>query len=475
MIQNQFIVPEKIDFNLILNSKAYSDHYIENHIDKYNYVIHTILEKQVINRSADSHGYSNINKQILRDFIGKRYADAIIEELVAEHVIQRSYYVPGVKSFGYRIDPQYMSKATLRNVFKEEIWDKKLAKQNEAYQSKLKKSVEFKNLSKLRIDHKKAYAFVETKYTNTVTVLERNEAQLSTIHAVTDPMFRAMYACVKMELSECKPAYALPSLRDTEKALAHAQNAELSLYHILTNAVLSQHSSDLISIGKIVDCKFFIEQPDPESRIFTNVTNMSTDLRQFLRIDRIKSTLVNMDIRNSQPYLFSLLLMDRYRGMTLPADVEKYIQLTASGEFYEYVMNLLGIDAADRSAFKIQFFAKIFFCTTYYSKRTVDGKLFASEFPNVYKLINEYKETAYEDLAIAMQRKEAGVILKSIAGELKKQKIWFATIHDSVVCMEEHADYVKQLILASFMDAVGIPPTVTSEPLKPVDWLYSLN
>lgn len=475
MIQNQFLVPSLIDFKMILDSMCYTDSYIEHHIDKYNYIVHTILEKQVLNRDLSSHGYTNINMQVLRSFIGKRYADDILHELVRERILQRSYYIPGVKSFAYRVAPKYRSKATLRSVYKSEVWDRKLGVQKRAYKAQRKNLAEFSNLCKLEIDAPAAQAFIDTMHDNSMLVLNRNAAQLGAITVATDPMFRVMYSCVKLELSECKPAYQLMSLAQLGKAMTVKPNAGLSLCQILSGTVMEQYNADMVSIHKIVTNDFFLEQPDKKSRQYTNLTNMSTHLRQFLSVNKSKSVLCNSDIANSQPYIFSLLLMDKYKGAPLPEDVATYIRLTSSGKFYEHIMGLLSIPLADRKEFKIQFFAKIFFCKTRYSKGTVEGKLFEKEFPNVYSLINEYKTVAHEDLAIAMQRKEASVMLKSIADELKKQKIWFATIHDSVVCLEEHAAYVKELILSRFMAAVGISPTVTRETLKPGYWVFFLN
>ena len=181
MIQNQFLVPSLIDFKMILDSMCYPDSYIEHHIDKYNYIVHTILEKQVLNRDLSSHGYTNINMQVLRSFIGKRYADDILHELVRERILQRSYYIPGVKSFAYRVAPKYRSKATLRSVYKSEVWDRKLGVQKRAYKAQRKNLAEFSNLCKLEIDAPAAQAFIDTMHDNSMLVLNRNAAQLGAI------------------------------------------------------------------------------------------------------------------------------------------------------------------------------------------------------------------------------------------------------------------------------------------------------
>jgi hypothetical protein len=155
----------------------------------------------------------------------------------------------------------------------------------------------------------------------------------------------------------------------------------------------------------------------------------------------------------------------------MPADVSKYIELTANGKFYEHVMRLLGMSEAEiendftRKEFKVEFFGKIFFCTPHYSKRTREGRIFGENFKNVYSLINDYKKEVYERLAIEMQRSEAQIVLGGIGSKLKAEKIWFGTIHDSVVVLKEHAEHVKELVLASFLGAIGVAPTIKNEEL----------
>jgi hypothetical protein len=193
--------------------------------------------------------------------------------------------------------------------------------------------------------------------------------------------------------------------------------------------------------------------------------------------------------------------MNEWKAKEIPADVANYIQLTASGEFYEYMMELLKLEAKaklelegrtepdadekeldedDRREFKIDFFGKIFFCSSKYSRITTEGKIFKKHFPNVYELISYYKEvaykklgytdlnekTAYKCLALEMQKQEATVILKTIGGQLKKKKIFYATIHDSLIVLQEHQEEVKALILEAFMKVVGVAPTVKPEPMN---------
>lgn len=401
-ICNQLLVPSKIDIPLILTSLGYSDSYINHHQDKYNYVLHKILENRIINKikEDEDNDFTPLHLDTLRSMLGQPYCDNILKELLALNIIETdNQYIIGEKSKGYRISSEYASKAVLRFIFKE-TFERKLKLAQVAYKARISRAnrLTWKNLNQLGIRQEEALAYLAAKYST------------DSVEDIT-----------KYNLAACA-----------------------------VHMIATQH--------------FFLEQPDTQSRIYTNLSNLPSDLRQFLYHKKTTQHLVNLDIRNSQPYLFSLLLMDRYKEQqSVPDDVTLYIKLTAEGKFYEHVMNLLNVPLAERQAFKTEFFATIFFCKSYHSKRTVQGKAFKQHFPNVYELINEYKKEAHRNLSIQMQRREASIILKTIGGELKKQKVWSATIHDSVVVLQEHAEQVKELILASFFKAVGVPPTVKAE------------
>ena len=201
-------------------------------------------------------------------------------------------------------------------------------------------------------------------------------------------------------------------------------------------------------INQVATGEFFFERPDPTSRIYTNISSLPADFRRFLNVKGSNQPLVNLDLKNSQPYIFGLLLRAKYQGQQLPSDVEHYISLTATGQFYEFMMGQLGIPLEEeaRAEFKTTFFAQLFFCKARHSKRTKEGKVFQHHFPQVFALIESLKvegrlmgkrgngkdwETAL--LPLQMQQREAHTIHEVIGLQLAQKGLWFATIHDSVV------------------------------------------
>lgn len=464
MIQNQFAVPGTIDVPLILTSLGHDERYINDHQDKYNYILHKIVEGRVFNKSMSPRGFTNLNKKILRGIIGKRYTDTILQELITNGIVETDrHYINNHKSTGYRISNEYNTKCVLRNIFKTEVWVKKMQKMHNDYVAKLDKDLatEWNNLNQICINDEKAFAFIDEKYAATMGLLESFKDSLDIPYSFLTKIY---YSGLIAESKFCRSVYSLMVVHLLEDELKRKENANITAYQLLKESITSQYNADIISIKKIVNEDYFIEQPDKESRIYTNLTNISTDLRQFL-YHKTGKNFVNQDIKNSQPYIFNILLRDKYKGQVLPKDVQDYITLTSTGKFYEYVMNLLDVPEENRKAFKIQFFAKIFYCTTHYSVRTKEGKLFENEFPNVYKLINQYKEESYKNLSIKMQKTEANIILHGIGGELKQRGIWYSTIHDSVVVMKEHQEEVKALIISKFLSLVGVEPGVKTEDL----------
>ena len=488
MVQEQFLVPEKIDIPLILTSLGYNTRYVEDHQDKYNYVLHKITEGRVFNKSIEADGYTPLHMGTLEDFLGRRYGGKVVKELLSKGIIQRDYYVNGVKSFGYRIAPQYMSKCVLRMVYKDEVMGRKLKLQHAAYGKTHEKNLYWKNLTKFGIREEAAVGYIDEKVAFTMQQLEVFQASCpcpTPALSLPTPGGKAFseeevvgveggledwlssYSSFLFSFSPLGGGrggcYSLMNVHLLKKSLYNTHNQNFTPIDVVRNSVINQYNADLISIKKFARGRFFIEQPDQQSRVYTNLSNLNSDLRQFLYYKPTKGKVVNLDIRNSQPYLFSLLLMDQYRDQPLPDDVALYITLTATGKFYEEMMVHLGVASSDRRAFKIRFFASIFFCKAHYSQCTVEGKVFKTLFPNVSRLVSHYKKAGHNQLAIRMQRAEAFIILKTVGAELGKQHIWWSSIHDSVVVEEAHAEAVKALILKAFMAAVGIPPTIQQE------------
>ncbi len=238
-----------------------------------------------------------------------------------------------------------------------------------------------------------------------------------------------------------------------------------------------------VSIDYIQEKTFFFKVDETAGRVHTNITNLSRDLRCFLKYEG--KPLINIDICNSQPFLFNILIQDFYKVKqsntsfsnnnntlynNLPyvvqfPDVIMYESLTSEGKFYEYLMKEAGIKQEKRQEFKKRFFGKIFFCNTqdHYTYR--EAKLFRKLFPNVYEIVTDYKKKDYKQLAINLQRAEAEIMINKVCKRIAEERpeIFVSTIHDSILTTEENKGYICNVILNEFEKNFNLKPSIKIE------------
>jgi hypothetical protein len=206
--------------------------------------------------------------------------------------------------------------------------------------------------------------------------------------------------------------------------------------------------------------KDFFLYKDDYDRVHTNITNLKSSLRQFLRYKDQK--LVNIDIVNSQPLILLLtkpflssircaLLNDFDNGL----DLFNYKSLVEHGRLYDFIMNKLEVD--NRGEFKEQFFKEIFF-----GKKV--GSYFWQLFPSVAKLLLDIKKSDYRTLAWMMQRAEADIIINRICRRIMTEhpNLFISTIHDSILTIESGVGKIKTIISEEF-GQLGLVPTIRIE------------
>jgi hypothetical protein len=200
-------------------------------------------------------------------------------------------------------------------------------------------------------------------------------------------------------------------------------------------------------------------------RVHTNLTNLKARLRQFLSVRG--ESLVNLDVRNSQPLVFAVLLKDHYEFTDdtthVPEDVLKYVELVQAGQFYDYLMEESGIPADERSRFKRSFFGRVFFCKNH--PVTKEAEMFGDLFPSVYSVIRALKADDYTALAKALQRRESSIVIGGVATRCMRDlpHVFISTIHDSVLTTPPYADAIKGIMMDEFLN-VGLVPTIRVEP-----------
>ena len=224
----------------------------------------------------------------------------------------------------------------------------------------------------------------------------------------------------------------------------HAENSE-------------QYNSWYCSIERIHNKDWFFIVDKTAGRVHNNITNLAKIFRPFLSLNNNK--LIEIDIANSQPLLFNVLI-SRYLlrntsvyncGINPPyvppnSDLRLYREITEQGRFYEFMMNKLGI-IEDRDHFKVRMFTKIFYGKVFDSEeRTAFKKIFSE----VLEIIDYYKKINYRDLSIYLQKVESEIMVDSVVKRLAEAKIIALTIHDSILTTPDSVKLVQEIIMEEF-------------------------
>lgn len=270
-----------------------------------------------------------------------------------------------------------------------------------------------------------------------------------------------------------------------------------ALQFIETNYTADTHKFNCAeaSVTRILNGDIFYSIDTTSKRFHSNVTNLDKDLRQYLRINGER--LVNADIKNSQPYLSTIILTNpgKVSWMTEnPAfalllqtlkvstnqDVKNYISLVISGQLYEFLMDEFRKERMNLSRYETKKqVLRILFASNRMPKEEVNRKcrqIFVSDFPTVHRIFSKVrghdkgnKFQNFKRFSILLQRIESylmlDVILKRIYKELPK--VIAITIHDSVMTgiLTNDVEAVRKIITEELTIFVGFPPKIEMEGL----------
>ena len=265
-----------------------------------------------------------------------------------------------------------------------------------------------------------------------------------------------------------------------------------------SNYTTQQYNFILGSATRIINEDIYYSVDKTSGRFHSNVTNLAKGLRPYLRVNG--EPLVNIDIKNSQPYLSTIILTNpgKVSWMTensafalllqslkvsLKEDVKRYINLVISGQLYEYMegeFNKEGI-IVSRDETKRQML-RILFARNRLPKEGTNRQcrlIFKNNFPTVYRIFNKVRGSArgdrfhnYKRFAILLQRIEAylmlDVILKRIYKELPG--VVAITIHDSIMTgiLTNNVEAVRKIMAEEMTKFTGFRPQIKIEENKKI-------
>lgn len=251
-----------------------------------------------------------------------------------------------------------------------------------------------------------------------------------------------------------------------------------------------------VVLTMLADRQFFMV-PDDYGRLHSNVSCLSRTLRPYLHFGPDK--LVMIDLKNSQPFFFSVLLLnyfahdrsldsfyntprkkeERGRGkgasitidnlsrmrqrrlvrMDLPEDVRDYISLTERGVLYEELVPLFGMN--DRNDAKDKFFKGVLFPRPHPNKFRF---LFGERFPTVAQVIDDLKAKDHARLSHHLQRCESAVMIHAVCDRLRVElpDAPVLTIHDCLMTTKPHLEPVRAVLKDEFK-SLSLSPTVAEQ------------
>lgn len=282
------------------------------------------------------------------------------------------------------------------------------------------------------------------------------------------------------------------------------------------------HNKLMKNLGVIEELEaqhFYCDLDNNIGRFHSNLTNLKKELRSCITYDGQK--LVNIDVRNSQPFLSTCLLradfwtyghhglniykmpsamniiagykvpkqdikihgiqsyehidelMDSIKQYTMSVtfmlkslnkDHMEYISFAKSSIFYKKVhKKIYPGESFDKRKVKSSFFQYI------YSSNEQDyweeKKLISKAFPSVTRLFKFLKQEDYVLLSHIMQRLESILIIEVVARRIAAEKpnLPFYTVHDSIATIPSEVNYVKQVIKEEFNNYLGIVPKMGVE------------
>ncbi|MBE2226867.1 MAG: hypothetical protein IAE93_05980 [Ignavibacteria bacterium] len=374
--------------------------------DKYLWVIHKLYSYE--NRASIPGSYKLLKAEYLKNILG-RYKP-VLNDLINDGIIETdNQYFVGKISKGYRLSEEYKYSPYIRVPLD------------------LSSPSLVNYINNINTNYYPSRVFLgEVTYPNTYQTLYDSPNVNLMLTKVTTNLFNVLS---QSSLSKESRDYATQYLNSISADFKPKQYIAKQLAYEM-------------SIDKIEQQDFYLVQDPKTGRVFTNITNLPGKLRQFLKINGI-GNLIEIDLITSQPFLLNGLIDKALRNNP---DVKKYREITTEADIYNYLADRLGFTRsyAKEKMIKTVLFGKI----KDYNLKSDIVKIFKCEFPTVWDVILKYKKEDYTQLALALQKQEADLMINKVAIELFNQNTQFFTVHDSIISNV----FNKELIIKTIND-----------------------
>lgn len=416
----------------------------EKHLaKKYEFLIHTII-KRVLNNDK---GMAYLHSPILQNVFGKDYKKMLDNLCKMCILYSDGYYVLTDKAYGYYFSPNVRFTYTLRPSNYLSDYEAKLNKCLSEYQSKEEKN------NKHRLDNDYLYynyndslKYLKLQYVNEAVDFvtshifpsdKSNDYYVRVIDRYMDGDFRIT------SIDDNKRIYSIAT--STPRLLKPFLNIRYSLdihnsHPLLFNSILMSYYDISTSLMNRI-------YPIYEQIYTSNV--QSHNVRPFLR-----KTLIANDIEEE-------------KIKSIPIDVLYYMYLTSMGLFWDVTIpnNIIEEKGLLRSDIKVLMFREVFYSKKLTARGKEYAKIFAKEFPNVYKVVRESKKDNRTKLANDMMKLESELFGK-ILSELYSKKFKVISIHDAIVVLdvkqnEKCTEEIVKEVMTDVYRRYGLYPNIS--------------
>lgn len=217
---------------------------------------------------------------------------------------------------------------------------------------------------------------------------------------------------------------------------------------------------DLIHRGN-----FYTHYSNRTDRLYTNISNFPSALREHVRIGRRR--LYTVDIPNCQPLLLGLLLLGEHD--VDQDEVTRYLNIALDASFYEYMAEQAGdsIDLKnqkDRSEFKRRIFTGVLFDRNR-KKLSKYEQVFKDSFPSIFAKVRELKSKNHNTVALLLQKEESAIIYETVRIAHNNSYTPVTTIHDCIIGNRDNIDHIKEVMENVFVGTYGLCPNLKIERL----------
>ena len=281
-------------------------------------------------------------------------------------------------------------------------------------------------------------------------------------------------------------------------------------------SVFNMRIKAIYSLNRFSKQLFYFSVDDNVGRFHSNLANIKRELRNFITYDGHK--LVNVDIKNSQPLLSTLLFNPKFYdkderlsiynfkkgssslfsssnspspsnvftsssssssaimlGKTLQNTANKeyreYIDMVNSGDFYKKLHDKIYSQLPYNKAKMKEILFTVFFSNNKFigQPEAQSKRDFKKAFPEVYEVFKVIKKNKHQTLARLLQRIESDIIIRNASKRIsiEKPNLPIFTIHDSIATIQGNENYISDIIKEEVFQLTGLNAKIGLEYWNP--------